>query len=332
MVPNFDPRSAKVLPSTEEGCGKDAECKYCVALRLAQEQELFDPLPELCSPMSPGVQRINLSHSDDGQMLRVNLGGDWNRMFEQLPTLGAGLVMTRNEAVILGRRMAFPELAFTTHGTKGASWQGGLWFDFRALGAARAVHLRCESGHIFGIEFADKVGHMIHRFTATRESNLELFLGWVRLHQACSGNNGEWLQIEEDEASTAGHTVDGAGSANAILSILDACCVNRLGVRATIHTSGVVQRAQFIPQALRAAGDWWFAHDDLVGLHFCAAQFTHAKTATQPNGRGPRLLLYGRKTVEQPALVLESVDERRASTWSKLLHLAGFREASPRML
>jgi hypothetical protein len=105
-------------------------------------------------------------------------------MFEQLPLIGEGLVMTRNEAAILGRRMIFPELAFTTRGTKGASGQGGLWFDFRALGAARAVHLRCESGHIFGIEFADAAGATIHRFTATKASNLDNFLGWVRLHQA----------------------------------------------------------------------------------------------------------------------------------------------------
>jgi hypothetical protein len=59
-------------------------------------------------------------------------------------TIGEGLVMTRNEAAILGRRMTFPELAFTTRRTKGASGQGGLWFDFRALGAARAVHLRSD--------------------------------------------------------------------------------------------------------------------------------------------------------------------------------------------
>jgi hypothetical protein len=102
-------------------------------------------------------------------------------------TIGEGLVMTRNEAAILGRRMTFPELAFTTRGTKGASGQGGLWFDFRALGAARAVHLRSESGHVFGIEFADAAGATIHRLTATNASNLEIFLGWVRLHQGCSG-------------------------------------------------------------------------------------------------------------------------------------------------
>ena len=46
-------------------------------------------------------------------------------MFEQLPLIGEGLVMTRNEAAILGRRMTFPDLAFTAHGIKGASERGG---------------------------------------------------------------------------------------------------------------------------------------------------------------------------------------------------------------
>jgi hypothetical protein len=40
-------------------------------------------------------------------------------MFEQLPLVGDGLVMTRNEVAILGRRMTFPELAFTAHEIKG---------------------------------------------------------------------------------------------------------------------------------------------------------------------------------------------------------------------
>jgi hypothetical protein len=186
VIRRFYRPATEVSPTTEKACGKGAESKFCAALQRARELELFDPWQELCSPLTPGVQLVNLSHSEDGQMLRVDLGDDWKRMFEQLPLIGEGLVMTRNEAAILGRCMTFPELAFTTHGIKGASERGGLWLDFRALGAARAVHLRCESGHIFGVEFADGAGHTIHRFTATPTSNLEMFLGWVRLHQACS--------------------------------------------------------------------------------------------------------------------------------------------------
>jgi hypothetical protein len=124
--------------NTKIACGEDAECKYCATLRQARELELFDQLPELCSPLTPGVQLVNLSHSNNGQLLYANLGRQWKRMFEQLPLVGDGLVMTRNEVAILGRRMTFPELAFTAHEIKGASEQGGLWFDFRLLGAARA--------------------------------------------------------------------------------------------------------------------------------------------------------------------------------------------------
>jgi len=82
-------------------------------------------------------QLANLSY--DGKILRAELGVHWKRMFEQLPLIGEALVMTRNQATILGRYMTFPELAFTPHGLKGASERGGLWFDFRTLGVARGA-------------------------------------------------------------------------------------------------------------------------------------------------------------------------------------------------
>jgi hypothetical protein len=313
MIEPSDRPSNEGSSSAEEACGGDARCKFCATLHRARELELFDPLPELCSPLTPGVQLVNLSSSDHGQILHVHLGRHWKRMFEQLPLIGAGLVMTRNEAAILGRRMIFPELAFTTRGTKGASGQGGLWFDFRALSAARAVHLRCESGHIFGIEFADLDGVTIHRFTATKASNLDNFLGWVRLHQACSGRGSATGEPgrRSDAPATGG---------DALVSLFDACCEQRLKVQATVHTSAVVQRAHFIPQSLQAVEDWWFVSDDLVGLHFCAAQLTHARIDRRLNGREPRLLFGGHPDDPEPALVLELSDETQAVTWCELLH------------
>jgi hypothetical protein len=313
MIQPFDRPSSEGSPAAEEACGTDVKCKFCAILHRARELELFDPLPELRSPLTPGVQLVNLSCSDDGQILHVHLGSHWQRMFEQLPLIGEGLVMTRNEAAILGRRMAFPELAFTTRGTKGASGQGGLWFDFRALGAARAVHLRCESGHIFGLEFTNAAGSTIHRLTATEASNLDNLLGWVRLHQACSGRGSA---AGERERRLDGPPGEGCG---ALVSIFAACCEHRLRVQATVHTSAVVQRARFIPQSLRAVEDWWFVSDDLVGLHFSTAQLTHARIARRLNGRDPRLLLYTHPDALEPALVLESSDESQAVTWCELL-------------
>jgi hypothetical protein len=322
MIQRFCRSSTEVPATNEIACGKGAECKFCAALRQARELELFDPLPELSSPLTPGVQRVNLSYSKDGQMLRVDLGDDWKRMFEQLPLIGEGLVMTRNEAAILGRRMTFPELAFTTHAIKGASECGGLWFDFRALGAARAVHLRCEAGHIIGLEFADRAGQMVHRFTATPTSHLELLLGWVRLHQACLGQGKFWPPVEEDDAGVLpGNEAmnNRVAGDDALISILTACHEGRLGVRATVLTKGVVQRAQFIPEALQATGDWWFACDDVVGLHFCSRRFIHAKIGSDLNERGPRLLLYCHPDTAGPALILEAGDEWPAVAWCKLL-------------
>ena len=313
MIEPFGRPSNEGSPTAEEACGGNVKCKFCATLHRARELEPFDPLPQLCSPLTPGVQLVNLRYSDDEQILHVHLGRDWKRMFEQLPLIGEGLVMTRNEAAILGRRMTFPELAFTTRGTKGASGQGGLWFDFRALGAARAVHLRCDSGHIFGIEFADDAGATIHRFTATKASNLDNFLGWVRLHQGCSGCGSA--------AGEPGGRLDGpVNGGGALVPLFAACCEDRLSIQATVHTSAVVQRACFIPQSLQAMDDWWFVSDDLVGLHFCTAQLTHFRIDRRLNGRDPRLLFYSHTHAPEPALVLESRDDRQAVTWCELLH------------
>jgi hypothetical protein len=288
-----------------EACGQEAECKFCATLRRARELELFDPLPELCSPLTPGVQLVNLSHSHDGGLVSANLGGPWKRMFEQLPLIGKGLVMTRNEATILGRRMTFPELAFTTQEIKGASEKGGLWFDFRALGTARALHLRSESGHIFGVEFASAGGQTIHRFTALPSSDLDMFFSWVRLHQACSEDLIGRRGFEEAEMSTGRPVTGPASCASAIVSMLSACGERGLGVRATVQNCAVVQRAHFIPRALQPTGDWWFACDEEVGLHFCPAQFNHAKSVPQADGRWSRLIFYGRSDPQRPVLILE---------------------------
>jgi hypothetical protein len=321
MSRHFSRRFGEVSSTREELCGKDAECTFCAALRRAREEEPFDPSPEACSPLTPGVQLVNLSVSDDRQTLRVELDNHWKRMFEQLPSLGEGLVMTRNEAAILGRRMTFPQLAFTTHGKKGASDQGGLWVDFRAVVAARADHLRRGSGHIFGIEFSDAAGQRIHRFTATPSTNLDAFCSWVRLHQGCPAHRNVVPAVERDAPSSGKQAMKRATGGRTIVPILSACRERELRVRATVLTRAVVQRAHFVPQSLQASGDWWFACDDVAGLHFCPPQFTHAKSEMAPNENGPLLLLYSQPAADKPALVLQTGDKTSAPGWSDLLQM-----------
>lgn len=318
MIHRFCRPFTEVSSTSENAGAKNVECEFCAALRRARELEVFDPLPQLCSPLTPGVQLANLSY--DGQMLRAELGIQWKRMFEQLPLIGEALVMTRNQAAILGRTMTFPELAFTAHGYKGASERGGLWFDFRTLGDARAVHLRSPSGHIFGIDFADEAGRLVHRFTATPWSNLDAFFGWVRLHQACSEHGRARPASNADDRAAGGHGTDQPGGPSALLSIMAACCEHRLRLRATVRTNAVIQCAQFIPQQLRSIADWWFAYDDTVGLHFCPLEISHTKSATHLEEDGSRLVLYCQTDSQRPSLVLESDDERQAATWCDLLH------------
>jgi hypothetical protein len=94
--------------------------------------------------------------------------------------------------------------------------------------------------------------------------------------------------------------------------MLSACCERGLGVRATVQNSAVVQRAHFIPRALQPTGDWWFACDEEVGLHFCPAQITHAKTVPQQDECWPRLLFYALSDAQRPVLILEPDAERES--------------------
>ena len=76
-------------------CAGDIHCRCCAATDAAREQGIFDSLPEWNSPLTPGVQLTNLSHSEDGANLRVDLAAYWGRMFEQLSAIGSALIMTR---------------------------------------------------------------------------------------------------------------------------------------------------------------------------------------------------------------------------------------------
>ena len=73
MIQRFRRSFTALSSPTTKGCGTGPECPCCAAIRHARDSALFDPLPELCSPLTPGVQLVNVSHSDDGRNVRVDL-------------------------------------------------------------------------------------------------------------------------------------------------------------------------------------------------------------------------------------------------------------------
>jgi hypothetical protein len=108
----------------------------------------------------------------------------------------------------------------------------------------------------FGVEFADGAGRPIHQFTAMPSSNLDMFFGWVRLHQRCSEDRGCNARpaFEENGSSIGQTTTNQAKCAGALLAILSACCQRGLRVRATVQNSAIVQRAHFSPQCCTLKG------------------------------------------------------------------------------
>jgi putative heme degradation protein len=301
-------------------CAGEPGCPSCAAIERARRQTLFDPLPDLRSPLTPGVQLVNLSHSEDGRSLRVDLGADWGRMLSQLPFIGEGLVMTRNSAAILGQRRPYPMLRVTSNGGKGANGECGLWLNFRHLGAARAVHRKRATGHHFGVQFADENGHLIHRFTLLSESNMDEFFAWVRLHQACTAQPPSGWQEEADELSAphAGRALRGC-DAGALTSVFAACVERALPLRVTVRGPAATQRAEFVPRSLQEAADWWFASDDGTGLHFQPELFTRIAVEAHGAGLHENQVTLCALAEDGAALVLEASTPAAEDAWRGLL-------------
>ncbi len=314
MTPRFSPPfSAPDSPAPCEG-----SCRCCLALRRARTLALFDPLPEWNSPLTPGVQAVNLSGSEDGRSLRADLGLDWPRMFSQLPLLGPGLVVTRHAAAILGRRMSYPELSVTRGCVKGASGESGLWLDFRRLGSAMAWHRRRETGHVFSVEFSDETRQAIHCFSLSPGSDLDAFFDWVRLHQACSVEQPG--ATDADSAPEDAHAFQRPSDSGALIAILAACREQELPVRVTVTTPAVRHRATFVPTGLQHFDDWWFASDDHVGLHFQPKHFAAVEVVHGRDDSARRPALRCRTEQPHSALLVEPGEGTPEAAWLGLLH------------
>lgn len=279
----------------------------------------WDMLPEWNSPLTPGVQLVNMSHSEDWLALQIDLSHDWPRMLRHLTAVGSGLVMTRNEVAILGRRMRYPDFEWTAGRSKGADAQGGVWMNYRALGGARAMHTRRETGHVFGAEFRDSDGKIVHRYTLTPDSDLNEFCGWVRLHQACAAHVPEMGGVfEESDFAASGHAGTSYGGGSELIeNLLGLCLENGVTVQVVVGTPAVTQRATFIPESLRPTDGWWFASSDDVGLHFRGDLFTQIVTEQSEMAEWPSVRCV---TADQAcALRIELGDPAQAVVWRQLM-------------
>lgn len=210
----------------------------------------------------------------------ADLGSDWAKMFSQLPPLGSCMVATRNAAAILQRRTRYPSLTTTVGGDKGAG--GGLWLDFRLLGSARALHLRRESGHLFGIEILDESGWCVHTITMTDESDLDAFFDWVRLHQACAAQHKHtWPSANRGDATSAAAAAAGATGPSMttvntshhtitvpLMDILEDCVRHRFPLQVTVPGSAAVHRLEFTTEWIHTDGDWSVLAGEETAFHF----------------------------------------------------------------
>jgi hypothetical protein len=322
MISRFQIVASEAESPAPELETRPPECPCCAAIRRAREISCFDPLPEWHSPLTPGVQLVNLSHTEDGTELRVDLARDWARMFAQLPEMGGGLVLTRNAGAMLGRRMRYPALTVTSGGSKAANGEEGVWLDFRRLGSARAGHRRLEAGHLFGVEFADCEGRMAHRFNLTARSRLDEFFAWVRLHQACSACPPVPARPEEQLAPPMAPRALRACGAGVLGALVTACMEHQVPLRATVSGPAARQRAEFTPRALQPCDPWWYVSDDETGLHFEPARFGKVMLEEHAGEVGSRFALRAATAEGGDALLLEAVSFGAEETWHRLIESA----------
>lgn len=264
-------RPSQSSNTSDEICRQAAGCKCCEAIRRARECAPFDLFPEWRSPLTPGIQLVNLSRSEDRRTLRVDLGRDWRRMLAQLSMVGTGLLVTRNAATGLRERRACRP---TDAAPGAAAGPHSLCFDVAEFSIARATHSRWETGNLFGVEFCDGEGKAVHGFKLIPESDFDVFFDWVRLHQACSVDDPEPLPYPVSAPAKERMIGSRVSDPGAVISVLAACCERLVAIEATIYTRGVQHRATFTPDALEREDHWWLVSDEVTGLHFDPALFT----------------------------------------------------------
>jgi hypothetical protein len=182
------------------------------------------------------------------------------------------------------------------------------------------VHVRRQTGHVFGVEFADETGHIVHRFTLTPESEMDDFFAWVRLHQACTAHQpARWLDEDEASSQEAAETMrqcDGG----ALVSVLAVCLDRAVPVRATVRGAAATQRAECIPRSLQPSDEWWFASDDVTGLHFQPGLVTRVTVERQLwDDGGGRVALRAVVADGSTALTLEAGCPSAEDAWQTLI-------------
>ncbi|MBE7157522.1 MAG: hypothetical protein INR62_03645 [Rhodospirillales bacterium] len=256
-------------PEHDQSHAHDCEsvCRCCAALAVARAQSLFDPHPGWHSPLTPGVQRINLSHSEDGREIWAVLGTDWPRMFVQLPAIGAAQAVTFGAGAILSRRLRRVHFAPAKNGVECVGDHGRLHLNFERFAFAQAVHLRRAAGHSFGVEFMDSDGETMHALMLTHASDFDAFFAWVRLHQACDSDPD--LPFAEAAPSGVESPVPAwlPCSRQDFTAALEASIASAARFRASVANAAVIQVLDLVPTHFIQDRGWTTICDGSNCLH-----------------------------------------------------------------
>jgi len=221
----------------------------------------FVPDRGLASPLTAGILPENLRFPAEGG-LGVALWDQWAAMLRELRGVGKLLVITRNEAAVIGHYRSYPDLAFCA-GEERFAHGGGMAVDLGYWHRAQAREERHPDGYAYSVEVVDARKNPLHKVCLTVESDLPRFLEWVQNHQAAV-----FLTPPLPVAGAEPASSPMADRGGAVRSLLHALMENELPVRVAVGNEGLSQSHAFVFQEMREMGEWVFCAEAEAGCHF----------------------------------------------------------------
>lgn len=206
----------------------------------------------------------------EGKRSLVSLQTDWPALFEDIPSFGRVLSICRNRYAVLGRLGEYPRMFFPACGHCAGSPDGTLNLFLAPWHQASATVKEKPGGALYGAEFLDRFGDVLHKICLGADSHYEAFHDWTLRHQASPAAHAE---ASRPPASPLHNVATLCPSRSifleegALKSLFHQTIRAKIRLRLVVGNEGMVQGADMTPECLEENAQWIFVKDPDTGLH-----------------------------------------------------------------
>ena len=238
----------------------------------------------------------------------------WPVLFRGLRTFGRVVYFCRNRGAALGRLGAYPAIWTTPCGRNASDGDRSLKFFFPAWASAFVTVEQQEADWLYGVEFLDFHGDMIHRVFLTSGSDLDAFRWWIDINQASNPRAGLGLEVRSPargrdptfRARPLGHL-----SWDNFRRLLRAMIETEACVRISVANQGLVQSVSIRPSRLREDRSTIYFGDEAVGLQLRVNQLAEISLYRSTRFSEWRLQVYELEGFPACAIELERGEASR---------------------